>query len=312
MIYLLYGPDEFRIHERVQLIQKEHGSPISGAWAQGDQVDTQKLGQIFSAQSLLASQPVLVLQNFLADGSIVAQRWLDQWLKNEADTNAIEVIFVEAALPIKKSLWSPYLSQWQVEAFALFSPAEATAWLKKIAEQRQLHLVPSAVQQLVTNFGNDLWRLSNELDKLAAFALQSPIDPTTLQLLIVPVLPDNIFQAIDALARKDFRTANHALNTQLAIGTTEGELLTMMAYQFRNIAIVKTLTETKLTIDKLIVQTKLHPYVVKKSLSFARIFTWPQLQRIFYLLQKVDTAIKQSQTPPRAGLDILVAQIVSC
>ena len=117
---------------------------------------------------------------------------------------------------------------------------------------------------------------------------------------------------IDALANKNLPVANKLINVQLALGMTETELLTMMAYQFRNILWVKSLQDQKLASAQIIERTKLHPFVVQKSLAFAKGFSFAQLQRIFYLLQRVDLAMKSSQTPPKVGLDILAAQIVSC
>ena len=311
MMYLLHGADQFRLRQRIRELTCPPESDAACAEVDGVHLDTDQLSQILSAQSFLVSVRPTVIHNLLNEGDSNTQRWFTEWLASGATSEAV-VIFVETDLPKKSSSWQPYLRNWQVEAYPPLTFTETKDWLQQQATLAGVQLNGPVIQKLTADFGNDLWRLSNELAKLAVFSPQQTIDLSTLSVLVVPTLPDNIFQAIDALASKNLALANRLVNTQLAVGNSETELLTMMAYQFRNIALIKNLIESKIPPDQLATKTGLHPYAVKKSLVFVRSFSWGQLQRIFYLLQKIDTAIKQGQTPPKAGLDILIAQIVSC
>ncbi len=310
-MYLLHGADQFRLRQRIRELTCPPESDAACAEVDGVHLDTDQLSQILSAQSFLVSVRPTVIHNLLNEGDSNTQRWFTEWLASGATSEAV-VIFVETDLPKKSSSWQPYLRNWQVEAYPPLTFTETKDWLQQQATLAGVQLNGPVIQKLTADFGNDLWRLSNELAKLAVFSPQQTIDLSTLSVLVVPTLPDNIFQAIDALASKNLALANRLVNTQLAVGNSETELLTMMAYQFRNIALIKNLIESKIPPDQLATKTGLHPYAVKKSLVFVRSFSWGQLQRIFYLLQKIDTAIKQGQTPPKAGLDILIAQIVSC
>ena len=311
MMYLLHGADQFRLRQRIRELTCPPESDAACAEVDGVHLDTDQLSQILSAQSFLVSVRPTVIHNLLNEGDSNTQRWFTEWLASGATSEAV-VIFVETDLPKKSSSWQQYLRNWQVEAYPPLTFTETKDWLQQQATLAGVQLNGPVIQKLTADFGNDLWRLSNELAKLAVFSPQQTIDLSTLSVLVVPTLPDNIFQAIDALASKNLALANRLVNTQLAVGNSETELLTMMAYQFRNIALIKNLIESKIPPDQLATKTGLHPYAVKKSLVFVRSFSWGQLQRIFYLLQKIDTAIKQGQTPPKAGLDILIAQIVSC
>ena len=313
MIYLLYGPDNFRMRTRAQqicstLAQAYPG--LSAVWLDSEKMAGEDLPAALSAQSLLSDHRLVVVQDVLSNDKDSSSAWLMNWLQ-QYDPASIDLVFLETAAITARSPWSKYLSQWQVEPYPVLSGQDIQAWLDQQMKERQLGITPSARHQLINDFGNDLWRLSNELDKLACFAGGQIIDTLILQQLVVSLTPDNIWQAIDALARKDFQAANTLFNHQLTVGTNETELFSMVAYQFRNIALVKASIEAGTQLDKLATKTGLHPYVVKKSLGFSKTFSWTQLQRIFYLLQKVDVAVKNNQTPPRVGLDILVAQIVS-
>lgn len=314
MIYLLTGTDDFRIRERVEQIHdklKAGNLKVERLYREGNKISLEELQQILSTQQLLANSQLIIINNLLSHTTNQTSRWLNGWFDSE-DSSNIELILLEAEPLLYRNIWNKYIKNWIKESYLPLSIPETKEWLKQRVKKEEIMCSPMVIQQIVANFGNDLWRISNELNKLALFTGGQNITPDILKELTSPVLPDNIWLAIDALANKNMDLANKLLNTQIMLGASEAELLTMVAYQFRNIAMVKTLTEKGVDATKLAAQTGLHPYVVKKSLSFARQFTWSQLKRIFHLLQKIDMAIKQGKTPSRVGLDILIAQIVSC
>jgi len=312
MIYLLCGQDDFRMRARVNQIYieaVERHPDLELIWLGEEKLLVGDLQAALSAQSLLSGYRLVVVKNLLSAADDMA-KWFTQWLASQ-NREEVDLAILETEAPSKNGPWRNFLPEWKLELYPLLSDSAVRNWLDQQIKNRQL-IAPAAVgQYLVVNFGSDLWRLTNELDKLALFADGQPITKDILEQVVVPTLPDNIFKVVEALARKDLRSANIWLNNQLAVGTPEEDLLGLIAYQFRVIASLKAWREKGATPQELPQKSGLHPYVVKKNLEFAKTFSWPQLQRIFYLLQKIDTAIKLSQTPPRIGLDILAAQIVS-
>ena len=315
MIYSLFGSDEFRIQERLRALktEAENNAPsLDYSFIEASKCSWGELASLVEAQSLISAQRFLVIQNLIAEGQSEAQTWIAKWLASLPSGDAITIVFIETQVPLKKSALSRQLASYPTEIYEPLNLAQAKAWLQTELHSRGLQTAAPVTEYLLANFGSDVRRLGNELDKLAAFAPGQTIDKSMVKQLVVPALHDNIFQMIDALAHKNLPLANQLINSQLVLGTAENELLAMIAYQFRNILLVQSLRNQKLSPAQIVAQTKLHPFVVRKSWKFAQDFSLSQLQRIFYLLQKIDLAIKQNQTPPKVGLDILMAQIVSC
>ncbi|MFH0912393.1 MAG: DNA polymerase III subunit delta [Patescibacteria group bacterium] len=313
MIHLLYGPNDFQVRERIQQIfaeQKKLHPDLVLTRLPDEKTSLAQLQQALIGQSLLFSHRFIVGHNLLTGSGDDVRKGLARWLGGIAPE--LTLVLVEVELPPRKSEWTINLRQWQVEACLQLNATEIRDWLECQTTRRGVKMNMAMKQFLIANFGDDQWRLSQELDKLCLWSHEGVIDPDILEQVVVPNLPDNIFRAVDALAHKDLKAANRAINIQLAVGTSEAELLTMIAYQFRNIILVKSLRETGCPEPKIASRAGLHPYVAKKSMLFSQGFSWPQLRRIFYLLHKVDLAIKRSQTPSRIGLDILVAQVISC
>ncbi len=315
MIYSLFGTDDFRIQERLRALKAEAEKNAPGldySLIDASKCGLGELASLIEAQSLISTQRFLVIQNLIAEGLPEAEDWVAKWLTRLSPEDAMIVVFIETQLPPKKSDLSRQLANYPTEIYESLSFTQTKTWLQAELRSRGLRVDPAVAEYLLANFGSDVRRLSNELDKLAAFAPGQTINKSIVGQLVVPVLHDNIFQMIDALAHKNLPLANQLINSQLVLGTAESELLAMIAYQFRNILLIQSLRNQKLSPARIVAQTKLHPFVVRKSWEFTRDFSFPQLQRIFYLLQKIDLAIKQNQTPPKVGLDILMAQIVSC
>jgi len=315
MIYSLFGSDEFRIQERLRALktEAENNAPsLDYSFIEASKCSWGELANLVEAQSLISAQRFLVIQNLIAEGQPEVQAWVAKWLASLPSGDAMTIVFIETQVPVKKGALSRQLANYPTEIYEPLNFTQTKTWLQAELRSRGLRVDPAVIEYLLTNCGSDVRRLSNELDKLAAFAPGQTINKSMVEQLVVPLLHDNIFQMIDALAHKNLPLANQLINSQLVLGAAEGELLAMIAYQFRNILLVQSLRNQKLSPAQIVAQTKLHPFVVRKSWEFARDFSLPQLQRIFYLLQKIDLAIKQNQTPPRVGLDILMAQIVSC
>ena len=182
----------------------------------------------------------------------------------------------------------------------------------KISAKKKYLIAPGVGTLLTQNFSNDLWRIDNELEKAHNFSSGGTITKEIIEKLIPPTLNDTIFQFIDALGVRDLSKANKLLNRQLHIGTTEPEIVNIISYQFRNILNLKLLDNNNVSLGAWAQETKLHPYVVKKTTPLTQKFSLSQLKKIFYFIHKTDMAYKTGKAPSKNSLDVLVAQIISC
>ena len=83
----------------------------------------------------------------------------------------------------------------------------------------------------------------------------------------------------------------------------------MINFQFRNIIAVKDLIEKNKPYSVILQQTKLHPFVVKKSYWQAQKFSFPELKKIYQKIFQVDLAIKTGKIDSGLALDTLIAEI---
>ncbi len=79
----------------------------------------------------------------------------------------------------------------------------------------------------------------------------------------------------------------------------------MISYQFRNILVIKDLLEK----GKPLSNSKLHPFVVKKSYQQAQQFSFGELKKIYRKIFEVDYKIKTGQIESQMALELLIAEI---
>jgi DNA polymerase-3 subunit delta len=136
------------------------------------------------------------------------------------------------------------------------------------------------------------------------------IDIVDVELLVKPKIEIEIFKTIiDAVAARNKKEAFYRIRKYLEKGESPLYLLSMINFQFRNILTVKDFIEKNKPYQVILKQTKLHPFVVKKSYFQAQKFTIQELKKIYQKIFQVDLDIKTGKIEPETALDLLVAEI---
>ncbi len=166
-----------------------------------------------------------------------------------------------------------------------------------------------ALDLLLNYAGSDLWRLSEEIKKLANYKVGGVIKKDDVELQVRPRIELDIFKTIDALAAKNKPAALALLHKHLNSGEVPLYLLSMIAYQFKNLLIVKELAQKGLMYASIVNKSGLHPFVVKKTYYACNQFSFEELKKIYQSIFKIDQEIKTGQIEAETALDLLVAGI---
>jgi len=181
-----------------------------------------------------------------------------------------------------------------------FKPATTQA-MNKLAlaylAKNKLSIKKEILVKLVKETGPDFWRLKNELDKIAYFAKaekKRDITEEDLVKLINFKIDHNIFNIIDAA----FSNQGKALilfENYLSSGGDPLYLLSMIAYQLKNMLIVRELIDKKYQYAQILKKTKMHPYFFKKNYEAAQKYTLNDLKSIFQKVVNFEIGLKTGQ-----------------
>jgi DNA polymerase III subunit delta len=321
MLLFLYGEDNYRLKQKLKAIKKKY-LEVSNIDANFSILNTKadkdfgRIIQDIETVPFLAEKRLVVLENFLAKSSKKIQESLKDYIAKIPETSI--VIFVEEGMPgqrtgLFKALKKKCDKFWQ---FDLLHGYQLERWIGDTVNKFGGKVEKSAVQKLASYVGSDLWQMKNEIEKLILFKKTESKDQRLaitsddVELLVKAKLNTNIFNLIDALGYKNIKKATQLLEELLESGENEIYILTMIIYQFRNILIVKDLLEQKNSQSQIAKKTRIHPYVLGKSINQAKNFTLDYLNRIYQELADTDLAIKTGKTEPHIALDLLLVKLV--
>lgn len=320
MIIFLYGPDSFRSRQKLNRIieryKAKHKSGLNFLKLDLSEAEADNLKEAIKSRPMFAEKKLIVIENLFClkpDN----QREIIEYFKGEnleKDQRAVLVVYEKSA-PDKRSQAFKFLTAKNVlsQEFGSLEGSQLENWIKKEVGARGGNIDRQAVQELAVCLGGDLWQASNEIDKLVAFRnggeMGGEIKKEDVTSLIKAKISANIFQTIDALARRDKKNALRLLYQHFEEGENAIYLLTMFAYQFRNLLVIKELVEKGVSYSELAPKTKLHPFVVKKSFQQIKNFSLEGLKKIYLRIKDLDLAIKTGRIEPRAALEILVMEI---
>ena len=305
MIYFLFGEDKFRLlqEEKVQTKEalKKGYSFVEQNFLDATLVDFSIFWNLLSQKSFFSSDKIIILRNVLND-----ETFKKQLLKEiEKLASLKDLIILSHFGKVKPSdVLFKKLQKTEaiIEDFSLLTGAALDSWIKNEAASFNVTIDNSAFHFLKSLCAADLFCLSSEIKKLACFS--NKIDKEVLEILSFRKQEINIFETIDSLAQKNKKKALALLQKHLNKGESPLYLLSMFAYQIRNLILVKqffSLGAFKLGIN---------PFVFRKLALLRDNFSFEELKKFFFALFEVDYKIKTGKILPEQALFDLISSSV--
>jgi len=196
-----------------------------------------------------------------------------------------------------------------------FDPPDAKSlprWIEKRVRKHGGEIEPQAAHQLAAVVGADLRLLDQEIVKLVTYTnAEHPITKADVDSVVPYAQAAIVFDMVDALGRRDGRTAAQTLHRLLDAGEHPLGLLAMIVRQFRLLIQVKELRDGGATPKDVSQALKLHPFPARKLYNQATHFTAAQLETVYRHLLDTDVAIKSGEVKAEVALDLLVAGLAA-
>lgn len=298
--FLLYGPDTYRSRQKLNAIKKKYIdaslgdtnlATIDGATATLDEITRQLYALPFLAKSRL-----VVVENLLTQGKSALREKVTQALDKIPESTVC--VFYEQGEPDKRGkLFRTLVQPKQSQHFDKLPPNDLANWIKQFAAQNGATIAPDAVALLANWVGADLWRLANELAKLALYT--KTITTEIIKLLIEPPIGANIFDLTDAIGEHHKTKAFGALKKLLDAGENGVYILTMLHYGVRNLALVKANAPVKM-----------HPFVLQKTRAAAGNITKDAIARLYDQLARFDAQVKTGIMESETAAALYIAQAI--
>ena len=321
MLLFFYGADSFRSQEKIkQLKDKFLAKDSSGSGLSvldfGEKITLSSVQDAISTGGLFSSKRFIIIRDAIGETSSDTQKEIVALLKNHsslADNEDTVMLFWETKDPKKNGSLFKYLYKAaKKQEFAPLSNAEISKWIiKKTSEINPAITIDlKTADILATYVGNDLNALENELFKLTSYSKDGKITPRDIELLVKAKLDSTIFETIEALTSGNKKRALELFHQQIAKGEDAYYILSMYVYQIRNLLKIADCVERGNTNHfNIAKETKLHPFVVQKSLPHVRQLSLEKIKTMFSQLADIDLAAKTGKVDLILALDTFIVSI---
>jgi DNA polymerase III subunit delta len=303
MIIFLYGKDTYRMKEKLKEIvekyKKVHKSGLSLKYFDAEKDNIKSLKDDLDQISIFKEKKLIVIYSPFSNEN----------LKNFVDSENIAIFYQGGEVKKTEPLFKFLEKNAKCQKFDPLTGQKLKSWIQKEVSGRGSKIDIDAQDLLVKYIGSDLWRMHNEINKLANYKGGQTIEVKDVELLVKTNIETDIFKTVDAIAQRNKKQALSLIQKHIEKGDSPVYLLYMISYQFRNLLIVKDFYEKQVPFNIIAKKSGLHPFVAQKTYFQSLQFSFSAIRKIYKKIFETDFKIKTGQMEPETGLELL---IISC
>lgn len=286
MIYTYTGENNYArrlaLNEKVRTFIDTYGD-FALERLQGDEVTVEQIQAALTSMPFLAERKLVVVYKASANKEFIeAAATIFPQVPDTTD-----VIFDEPKLDKRTGYYKLVKAKTQFQDFTALDDQRLANWMMEYAKQKGSAIARADAGYLLQRVGNNQQRLANELDKLAL--LEGPITRVMIDDLTEPTPQSKIFDLLDAAFQGNTNQAMTLYDDQRAQKVEPQQILAMLGWQLRQIALAKTVGK-----HDLVREGKMSPYGAEKASRIARQMTLAQLKRLMSELTELDARSKRS------------------
>lgn len=308
MLYFLYGEDTYRIKKKLKDIiskyKQVHRSSLSLSFFSGEDFDFTMFRDNFKQISIFQEKKLMVIKNVFFGGNKNQFLKYGEILKNSSHI----IVIIEEKIPHSQdSLFSFLKNSAHFQEFKKLNPFQLRKWVFHQVRSYNGEITEAGVSKLIKFVGNDLWRMSNEIQKLVNY--DKNIKSENIPLLVKSDIETQVFDTIDKLAEKDSRRALNLLEEHFQKGENPFYLLKMINFQFRNMLTALAAKKEGKSLKQFMNMKICSAYPAKKAWELSVKFNISELEKIYHRIKEIDLSMKTGEVDPEEGVRMLVTEI---
>ncbi len=331
MLYVLYGEDDFSLHEELEKIKEGLGDGellSSNTTVLGGQgLSLEQLVSVCNALPFLAPKRLIIVQGLLSrferrDGGRDGER--SRSLESGAEEGhwhllgeridimppSTVLVLADGRLGRDNPLLKQLSSRATVKEFPLLRAGALRHWIQLRVGEKGGSMSPSAITLLADLSGSNLWILSNEIEKLCLWAGQRRVEEQDVRQLVSHAREANVFAMVDAIVEGRTVLALQLLHELSDEGASALYLLVMITRQFRLLLLAREMSRRSLSRTDIRNRLGLvSDYRFRKTLEQVERYSAGRLTEVYHKLLETDVSIKTGKRGEELALDLLVAEL---
>lgn len=322
MIYILAGPDDFSISQRLEELKRGLDETVLIAnftQFSGDKVSPAELKAAVETVPFLAAKRLVLVTGLLArfesagSKKAVASRENDAKLFTESLDYVPEstlVVLVDSRLSNANPILKALGSKAKISRFPLLKSDELKDWISQRVVKAGSSITPAAVNLLASLVGSNLWTMAGETEKLALFAHGRRIEEADVRMLVASARDASVFALVDAVLEPDAAKAERLLQQMLLGGAAAAYLIYMLHRQLHLVIRAQDMQSRKRPEAEIRGQLGIGAdFAFRKTLEQAKRYPMSRLKAALERLLETDIAIKTGKYGDELAMNILVAEL---
>ncbi|MDP2919844.1 MAG: DNA polymerase III subunit delta [Dehalococcoidia bacterium] len=327
MYYILHGTDDYSIARELDTIKKTAGDPsllaTNTSTFDGAQVALDEFRVACETVPFLAEKRLVIVYGLVerfmpkppprGTGGKKTESQPGNYEPFASVINNIPpstiLLLIESELKESNPLFRMVKNSGEVRSFPPLKLLDLRLWVSRQVTEEGGSISDRAVTLLTRLIGPNLWIMSSELKKLAAYADGRSIEETDVRKTVSYTQQTNVFGMVDAIVEFNLQKAETVLQQLLNGGTAPLSLLAMLNRQMRLIVRARELKLKKLNENEMRSKLGLADWQVRKTLEQASRYTLPRLKQVYQQLLDTDLAIKTGKYDSELALYILIAEL---
>jgi DNA polymerase-3 subunit delta len=330
LLHILIGGDDFSIRQALEDIRKAAGDPAAlmpnTTVLEGVKVTPEQLRAACETVPFLADKRLVILEGLLERFEPKGRTGKKKSSKNGKEPEAwqpladaiknlppfTELVVLGGAVKTTNPLFQEIAKSGKISVFPALKGVQVNQWVeKRVNSQSKAGISKKAVELMVRLVGNDLWTMSNEIDKLVLYASGRAIEEADVKAVVSSVQEAGIFNMVDAIIESRVAQAQELLQQLFHQGMAPAQILVMLSRQVRIIFQVKEMRADGRSRGE--IQTRLgltSDFVLRKAWEQSDRYTPARIKEMYHKLLEADIAIKTGKyDSPELVMDILIAEM---
>ncbi|MFH0942410.1 MAG: DNA polymerase III subunit delta [Chloroflexota bacterium] len=324
MIYILVGPDDFSISQRLEEIKQGMGDQtmLLANFNQfaGEKVSPAELKATVETVPFLASKRLVLVTGLLGRFEPAGSKKPPAVVRgNEGQLFAESLaqvpestllVLADGRASVRNPLLKALAARAEVSHFPQLKGDQLKQWVNRRVAQAGGSIAPAAVGLLAGLVGSNLWTMAGEIEKLALFARGRRIEEADVRTLVASAQDTSVFTLVDAILEPDAARAEKLLQQMMRAGAAAAYLLYMLHRQLHLIIRAREMNSRGRPEAEIRSQLGINAdFAFRKTLEQARRYPLARLKAAFERLLETDLAIKTGKYDGELALNILVAEL---
>lgn len=235
---------------------------------------------------------------------------LSEYLKNPPDTACI-VFYVRDKADGRKKLYAALKKCAEIVQFSPLEDREMTRWIAQYLKKLGKQISAPTCQKLTFTAGNDLYALSGELQKLAAYAGdRAEILPEDIDAVCVRTTAYRVYDLTNTLMRGDAKGAFTLARALLKDGEEPLMLLALLQGECRRMLAVKLLRADGAQPDAIAAKIGAPPFAVRQLYAQVTRYTEEKLRTMCDACMETEYRVKSGRLPLEGALEKTMLQLL--